>query len=262
MKKCPFCGADLADEAQFCLYCMTPLGEKEQILPAKRRPKGWLFVLGSIFILAVVILLLWPGAGNEPTDPVMQVTTAPTTATTLPTTGTTIPTTIPTTVPTTVTTVPSSSVTTTPTTKPTTAPTTAKPTTTPTTLPTASNEVQYLYRASKTGDTYYSSQLSDNQVVITGVKNLAADGIYHIPDTIDGKTVIAIISSAFYNSGATEVYIPASVTTLHKFAFFGCPLSDVYFIGKRIYCYEDAFPSGFTLHCAPECQGEIGRAHV
>ena len=64
---------------------------------------------------------------------------------------------------------------------------------------------------------------------------------------------MAIVSNAFYNSGATEVYIPASVKTVHRFAFFGCPLSDVYFMGKSIYCYDDAFPSGFVLHCAPDC---------
>ena len=258
MKKCPFCGADLADEAQFCLYCMTTLSEKETIPPVKRRPKGWLFVLGGIALLAVVIILLWPGAGNETTDPVMQVTTVPSTVvTTTPTIGTTVPTTV--------TTVPSCSATTAPTTVttvPTTAPTTTKPATTPTTLPTASNGAQYLYRAAKAGDMYYSYQLSGNQIVITGIENPADDGVYHIPDTIDGKTVIAIISSAFYNSGATEVYIPASVTTIHKFAFFGCPLSNVYFIGKRIYCYEDTFPSGFTLHCAPECQGADGKYYM
>ena len=31
MKKCPFCDADIEDSARFCLYCMRPLTEKEQI---------------------------------------------------------------------------------------------------------------------------------------------------------------------------------------------------------------------------------------
>lgn len=244
MKKCPFCGADLADEAQFCLYCMTPLKEKEQILPAKRRPKGWLFVLGGVLLLTVVLLLLWPRTGDASNEPVMQVTTMPTTATTLPTTGTTVPSTAPST---------SSSTTVSTTTKPTTAPTTAKPTTTPTTLPTATNEVQYLYRAAKAGDMYHSYQLSDNQIVITGIENPVDDGVYHIPGTIDGQTVVGIVSNAFANSSAEQVYIPASVVCIRDYAFMGCPLTDVYFIGDRIFCFENAFPSGVTIHSTPDC---------
>lgn len=248
MKKCPFCGADLADEAQFCLYCMTPLKEKELITPAKRRPKGWLFVLGGVLLLAVVLLLLWPRTGDATNEPAMQVTTVPTTATTLPTTGTTVPTTV-TTVPTTT---PSTSSSTTVST--TTKPTTAKPTTTPTTLPTASNEVQYLYRAAKAGDDFSATyQNPGNHIVITGVGFPSLDGIYDIPAMIDGKTVVAIMSNAFFGSGATKIFIPDSIQTIHDHAFNSCALTDVYFRGDAIFCYPNAFPKNFTLHCSAEC---------
>ena len=265
MKNCPYCKAQLADEADFCLYCMKPLSEKEIIPPANRRPKGWLFALGGLlFILLAVaaVLWLWPWAGEDPNEPAMNVTTLPSSsATTAPTTAatvstssvTTLPTTTPstatrpTTLPTDVTTKPTAK-------KPTTSSTTARPTTAPTTLPPASNAVQYLYRSARAGDDFYASyQNPGDHIVITGVNNLSADGVYHIPETIDDQTVVAIVSNAFYNSGATEVYIPASIKTVHRFAFFGCPLSDVYFMGKSIYCYDDAFPSGFVLHCAPDC---------
>lgn len=250
MKNCPFCGAELADEAQFCLYCMTPLSEKETIPPVKRRPKGWLFVLGGIALLAVVIILLWPGAGNETTDPVMQVTTVPSTVvTTTPTIATTVPTTV--------TTVPSCSATTAPTTvttQPTTAPATTKPTTIPTTLPTASNGVQYLYRTAKAGDDFSASyQNPGDHIVITGVETLSSDGVYDIPATIDGKTVVAIMSNAFSGSGATTVFIPETVKTVHDYAFNGCALTDVYFRGDAIYCYPNAFPKNFTLHTSADC---------
>lgn len=281
MKKCPFCGADLADEAQFCLYCMTPLNEKEQILPAKRRPKGWLFALGGILILGIVILLLWPGAGNEPTDPVIQVTTMPTTATTFLTTGTTIPTTIPTTVPTTVTTMPSSSVTTMPTTVPTSAATTApttttapssatttittttKPTTTPyvTTTPSTmygsdSAGVVYYYRMAKKGDWIYDNtyQVSDDHITITGVKVPSEDGVYRIPETINGKKVTFIDNYAFDGNNARIVYIPKTVLSILHFAFNRCPITDIYFT-HSLRIHSNAFPASYdilTIHCPKE----------
>lgn len=235
MKKCPFCGADLAEEAQFCLYCMTPLNEKEQILPAKRRPKGWLFALGGVLHLtAVLLLLLWPRSTGEPNGSTMRKPTPSSAATSAG-----------------ITTVPS-----------TTAPTTV-PTTVSTTLSSTSNEVRYHYRAAKTSDDIGPSYSNPgNHIVITGVENPASDGVYNIPDTIDGQTVVAIASSAFSDSDATVVYIPASVKTVHNYAFLGCPLSDVYFNGKAIHCYDSAFPSGFVLHCAPECRSRSWNYYV
>lgn len=238
MKNCPFCGAVLADEAKFCLYCMKPLAEKETIPPLKRRPKGWLFVLGGIALLAVAILLLWHCAGDVSGDPALPVTTLPSSSvTTAPTASTNPVTTLPTTVPSTVTT------------RPTSAPTTAS-----TTLPTVSNKVQYLYRSAQAGDDFYAYyQNPGDHIVITGIKSPASGGIYDIPSMIDGKTVVAIMSNAFSGSNAKAVYIPATVKTVHDYAFNGCALTDVYFRGNAIYCYPNAFPKNFTLHCSADC---------
>ena len=81
MKKCPFCKAEIEENARFCLYCMKPLAEKEVVPPAKgSRPLIWLLPLLTAFLILAVlaaILLL----GNPRSDPPMADTTAPITVT-------------------------------------------------------------------------------------------------------------------------------------------------------------------------------------
>ena len=57
MKKCPFCGADIEDNARFCLYCMQSLVEKEQIFPKSRKKPQWLLILASIVALLLALAL-------------------------------------------------------------------------------------------------------------------------------------------------------------------------------------------------------------
>lgn len=156
MRQCPFCKAAIEDNARFCLYCMTPLNQKEVIPPWKRNVLRWPFAVVGVLLVALVALLLLPG--KEPTQSQVPsahatsaalATTAATTEmtaepTTAPTQASTEePTEMPTTEPTATRTtrpkpvvVPTAEPTTAPTTKPTVEPTTA-PTTTPTTAPTA-----------------------------------------------------------------------------------------------------------------------------
>ena len=59
MKKCPFCKADIEDNARFCLYCMKPLNKKEVVLPRARKSRGWMIAaIVAILLLVAVIALL------------------------------------------------------------------------------------------------------------------------------------------------------------------------------------------------------------
>ena len=53
MKKCPYCSSELLDDAEFCLYCMRQLREKEII--KKKAKKLHIY---AIFCSIVVVLLL------------------------------------------------------------------------------------------------------------------------------------------------------------------------------------------------------------
>lgn len=97
MKKCPFCGADIEEHAQFCLYCMTSLTEKEQILVHKQKKPQGLLILVAIVAAAMILLLLLFGKRAMP-DVESQTTGTTTTADTTETTM--IPTTQATTAPT------------------------------------------------------------------------------------------------------------------------------------------------------------------
>lgn len=52
MKNCPFCKAEIEENARFCLYCMKPLVEKDMIkLPKKRR---WILVLVAVVLVVCI----------------------------------------------------------------------------------------------------------------------------------------------------------------------------------------------------------------
>ncbi len=53
--KCPFCKAEIEDNARFCLYCMKPLTEKEKIESPKNKKKWWsIAVAGSALFLLIL----------------------------------------------------------------------------------------------------------------------------------------------------------------------------------------------------------------
>ncbi len=123
----------------------------------------------------------------------------------------------------------------------------------------------YTYRDAEYAiDDYLVTSNVDNCVVITGVSTPAADGIYRVPSTIDGKKVIAIQRSAFNGENVKttvkQVYLPETVRTVWEFAFSGCVnLTDIYLGANSIHVDIQAFASkekrnaALTIHCSYNC---------
>ena len=133
-----------------------------------------------------------------------------------------------------------------------------------TTTPSQTTTVTYAYRDAKYGDDFSVSANLENAVVITGVKTTAADGKYIIPETLDGKKVVAIMALAFcdgsISSTVKTVIVPSSVKTIWNNAFANCyNLTDIYFKGNAIYTESNAFPEKskrngtLTIHCSANC---------
>ena len=268
MKKCPFCKADIEDNARFCLYCMKPLNEKEVLLPTKKKRPWWLLVLAGLLFVLLALVIFFPRENGNisslPTggDPSLNAPPSVPEQTPAPTP---VPTPSPTPAPT-----PES--TPKPTPEPTPAPTAADtPPETPAQTPTPaetppastaspdqpespSTAVAYAYRAAREGDDYNAQYAnSGSDIVITGISRQFSDGVYDIPAYIDGKKVIAIVANAFSGSNAKIVYVPATVKTIWNYAFVGCGLADVYFRGSAIYAESKAFSGNLTIHCSASC---------
>ena len=132
------------------------------------------------------------------------------------------------------------------------------------TTPSETTTVTYIYRDAKYGDDFSVGANLENSVVITGVKTASANGEYKIPDTIDGKKVIAIMGLAFcdksISSTVKKVIVPSTVKTIWNSAFANCyNLTDIYFCGNSIYTESNAFPEAskrngtLTIHCSANC---------
>lgn len=72
MKKCPFCSAEILDDAEFCLYCMRQLTEKEAIVTHKTFKKQWLLLAIIPVVFVTALTLLFFGKGNENKIPTSQ----------------------------------------------------------------------------------------------------------------------------------------------------------------------------------------------
>ena len=276
MKKCPFCKADIEDNAKFCLYCMTSLNEKKTIKTKSVKNKRWLIILAAFLCFAVVIGIVF-NCFPEQAKPIKDVFVSNTTsaqkvtnqkgkviqdktdsngdATSSENENTfqeeksqgkdesknkqkTSSSTKNSQTKKNVSTQNNEVITSA------SSPQVQDKTTTSTKAVVSS--VTYVYRAAKQGDDFSVSYPTENCVVITDVTTKSNDGVYVIPEKLGGKNVIAIMGGAFCNSNISssvkKVVVPSSVKTIWNYAFSSCyNLSDIYFKGGSIYTEANAF---------------------
>ncbi len=282
--KCPFCGAELAENSRFCLYCMKSLNEKE-IVDVKKKKKWWLMLTAILLLIIISLTVCFfvrkgddkpvnnnsgvvenneqstvdeqtsaeksenanasdkntetEQTSNEKDDIVSssgsekEDTTKNTDKTQETTSGKTT------------------------TTNKNTGNDTTTTTTTTTTSPNNSEQIEnvvWYYRSAYSSeyDKRYNKVETADAVTITGFKNIASNGVYKIPETIGGKTVVAINMSnpqgySFNDSAVKDsvrkVYLPPKLNKIGAGTFSECKnLTDIYIAGEYLYADPSVFP--------------------
>jgi len=77
MNKCPHCGSDIQEGAQFCLYCMEPLNEKKDITPKKKKIPLLPIIIALSVILISVGAALFIALGKDSNKKSTDKDTAP-----------------------------------------------------------------------------------------------------------------------------------------------------------------------------------------
>lgn len=286
MKKCPNCKAEIEDNANFCLYCMTSLADKENIeIKNKKSPALPFVICAVLFVLLAVSVAAFTlkafGDGEHPFGNASgDIAASKETGTTLKadsqsTEGTTSAhktqsgdntadvgsvadeenKTLP-------------------------QETTSHRSTVPPETQSESKAPQsdkddvengeassnsFTYRkAEPTDDFAVNYPIPENAVVITGVSSVSSDGIYRIPETIDGNQVFAVMGLAFCDEDVAptvrKVVIPSTVKTVWNYAFYNCTnLTDIYLCPDAVYIESQAFApksrrnSPLTIHASYGC---------
>ncbi len=308
MKKCPFCQADIEDNARFCIFCMSSLQEKQKI-EAKVKPKSkWpiFTAIGGVFAaiggvafvvivsllvaLILIISLLFLGKSNTNNNSSLSYfseqifssdkaniigsdeviigkddtenTKDTTTQTEESTDGDDVkgddkPS-------------HSGTSSTHSSSKESSSSSKDESSSSPESEvpPPSKTEAVYIYRDAVATDCYppgHAVYDVTDVIVITGVSSPSSDGIYVIPEKINGKKVGAIMPSAFndpaISSTVKKVVIPATVRSIWQNAFSNCyNLTDIYIYSKVVEIYENSFADvskrngSLTIHCTRDCR--------
>ena len=119
----------------------------------------------------------------------------------------------------------------------------------------------YEYREARANDPLiYGTWDPKTDIIITGIKQTAEDGIYEVPSYIGGKRVVGILSLAFSGADARKVTLADTIFYVGQNAFSGCfNLEALYICGDALFLSRSAFVStatrncGLTIYCDAHC---------
>lgn len=307
MKKCPFCHADIEDNARFCVFCMSSLQEKEKIENQPKNNQRWLYILSTFLLLVLIFIItifaLSKNEVNNSSEASIQseitskklfsnqsdILSSETISNNTHTDNSSQDSALNNSSNTTTNYYNSTIVTQSANDSQSNTNSNSSNSTATSQLQPVQNdnndtqtseedinqetitntEAKYLYRDAVATDCYTEGNIPaqpiENVIVITGVACAANDGIYTIPEEIDGKRVGAIMPYAFSDTAISgtvkKVIVPTSVKTIWQNAFSSCyNLTDIYLYGKTIDIYETAFADvsnrteTLTIHCSRDCK--------
>lgn len=275
MKECPFCKADLEDNARFCLYCMASLDEK-YVINVKRKRKIILAVVLAILVIVLgcsAYLIFYHPESEIPEDTaisnassVIENSNSAFSQENVASTGSedsenseaskdssAVLSDI-------VSDVVSDDIN---------EPNPEKEYVFPTVHATSDDNIFYYREALASDDYHGNASITKDTVVITGVSRVAEDGVYIVPETICGKKVVAIMDNAFSSEEIRDtvkvIVVPESVKTIHAYAMQNCyNLTDIYLCGdsvggnflSNIYNlgYDYDLEGKITVHCSSDCE--------
>ena len=209
MKLCPKCKAELDDSARFCLRCMTPLDEKEQIQPPLRKKRRWSFVLVVCLVLCVasVAVIIAFNSDNEQNDDNPSRTD---------------------------TTITTANASTSTTTKSDTAEETTLAPNTPdvgtSTKTCTVDGVTYTFRRA-TRNEHPTAIILENNFTLIRIEGTSPDGVYKVPSFVSDDMngiVAAVADGAFDGTDAHVIDLGYNVKYVWGDAFKGCKLTDLY----------------------------------
>jgi hypothetical protein len=148
---------------------------------------------------------------------------------------------------------------------------------TSTDTPTPVQTIVYKYRDANINDELVASNGSadyvENGITIIGVETVSENGVYIIPEVIDGKRVVAIYEWAFCEEHIKDsvrvVVVPKNVRNIHNFAFAKCyNMTDLYLRGESVagshyywLAKKELQNETVTIHCSATCHDRNLRKH-
>ncbi len=299
MKKCPFCKAELEENARFCLYCMAQLDEKS-VITAKRKKRRLIWAGVSFFavLLALVfVFLLSDRNGKEGASTLSQTESVVESAISLPysseeesdlseksessvseqessfvdkedSSGDSSEDSSEISVESGEVLIESSVVETS--VEDSSVEDSSVENSEDTSQP--KEEIKYIYRDAVVGDDWGSIS-TENAITIIGVETVSADGTYVIPDTIDGKRVLAVASNAFSDEKicgtVKKVIVAESIKNIHNYAFKNCfNMTDIYLKSEAVAGSPHYFlpdlekrKNVITLHASATCHDRNHRTY-